>query len=219
MSGALGNCSPTRLLCLLGLNPSDEDDHVSDRVLIMLDPNDREGALANILYRIRACANDHEGALVRSLELVHRLVGLYRICKKSLRKREMTEMKRSIFEEGEQVGPGLRSLDPASLYCAFEQVKDGRKAEGKRYPLALILTLLMLGKLAGETTIHGIVDWIKERKGVLKQLLNWPKGFPVHSTYSAAEAPCDGQELAQVIAQVLIKARALQHRGAQPSRM
>src|SRR2546423_3821195 len=79
MSGALGKCSPTRLLCLLGLNPSDEDDHVSDRVLIMLDPNDREGALANILYRTRPCPNDHEGALVRSLELVHRLVGLYLI--------------------------------------------------------------------------------------------------------------------------------------------
>ncbi len=77
MSGALGKCSPTRLLCLLGLNPSDEDDHVSDRVLIMLDPNDREGAEASILYRIRPCPNDHEGALVRSLELVHRLVGLY----------------------------------------------------------------------------------------------------------------------------------------------
>ena len=77
MCGALGKCSPTRFLCLLGFNPSDEDDHVSDRVLIMLDPNDREGALANILYRIRPCPNDHEGALVRSLELVHRLVGLY----------------------------------------------------------------------------------------------------------------------------------------------
>jgi predicted transposase YbfD/YdcC len=119
----------------------------------------------------------------------------------------MTEMKRSIFEEGEQVSPGLRSLDPASLYCAFEQVKDGRKAKGKRYPLALILTLLMLGKLAGETTIHGIVDWIKERKGVLKQLLNWPKEFPVNSTYSAALAACDGQ------------ARAAEEGGAEPGRV
>jgi hypothetical protein len=51
------------------------------------------------------------------------------------------------------------------LYCAFEQVKDGRKAQGKRYPLALLLTLLMLGKMAGETTINGRVDWVKERKG------------------------------------------------------
>src|SRR5919109_1349411 len=113
----------------------------------------------------------------------------------------MTEMELSIFDGGGQVGQGSLSIDPTSLYCAFEQVKDGRKQKGKRYPLALLLTLLMLGKLAGETTIAGIVDWIKERKGMLKELLNWPKRFPVNSTYSAAEASCDGQELAQSIAQ------------------
>jgi hypothetical protein len=50
------------------------------------------------------------------------------------------------------------SIDPASLYCAFEQVADGRKQKSKRYPLPLLLTLLLLGKLAGETTINGIVD-------------------------------------------------------------
>src|SRR5947207_13466260 len=138
---------------------------------------------------------------------------------KSLRKREMTEMKRSIFDEGEQVGQGSLSIDPACLERAFEHVKDGRKKKGQRYPLALILTLLMLGKLAGETTINGIVDWIKERKGMLKQLLNWPKGFPVNSTYSVAEASCDGQELAQAIAQVLIKARAAEEGSAEPGRV
>src|SRR5256886_16391326 len=79
----------------------------------------------------------------------------------------------------------------------------------------LILTLLMLGKLAGETTINGIVDWIKERKGMLKKLLNWPKGFPENSTYSVALAACDGQELAQV----LIKARAEEQRGAEARRV
>src|SRR5438270_10604807 len=106
-------------------------------------------------------------------------------------------MKLSVFEEIEQGDQEALRIDAASLYRAFEQVKDGRKAKGKRYPLALILTLLMLGKLAGETTIAGIVDWIKERKALLKHLLNWPKGFPVNSTYSVALAACDGQELAQ----------------------
>ncbi len=128
-------------------------------------------------------------------------------------------MELSIFDGGEQVSQGSISIDPASLYRAFEQVKDGRKQKGKRYPLALMLTLLMLGKLAGETTIHGIVDWIKERKALLKKLLNWPKGFPVNSTYSAALAACDGQELAQAIAHVLIKARAAEERAAQARRV
>lgn len=131
----------------------------------------------------------------------------------------MTKMYLSIFDEGEQVGQDSFTIDAASLYRAFEQVKDGRKRKGKRYPLALILALLMLGKLAGEKSINGIVDWVKERKALLKRQLNWPKGFPVNSTSSAALAGCDGQEIAKVIAQVLVKARAVEQCGAEPSRL
>jgi hypothetical protein len=64
----------------------------------------------------------------------------------------------SIFDTGEQGGPGPLVIDAASIYRAFEQVKDERKAKGKRYPLAFVLTVLMLGKLAGEKGINGIVD-------------------------------------------------------------
>ena len=92
------------------------------------------------------------------------------------------------------------SIDPASLYSAFEQVRDGRKKKGKRYPLPLLLTLLMLGKLAGETTVNGIVDWIKERQGWLRGQLNWPKRFPTNSTYSEALARCDAEQIVTVIA-------------------
>lgn len=56
----------------------------------------------------------------------------------------MTYMYLSIFESG---GEGISS-DPASLYRAFEQVREGRGKKGKRYQLPLLLTLLMLGKLA-----------------------------------------------------------------------
>jgi len=52
----------------------------------------------------------------------------------------------SIFESGEpEVAQGL-TIDPTSLYSAFAQVTDGRKKKGKRYPLPLLLTLLMLEK-------------------------------------------------------------------------
>ena len=64
----------------------------------------------------------------------------------------------SIFESGEPGAADGLSIDPASLYRAFEQVIDGRKKKGKRYPLPFLLTLLMLGKLAGETKVNGIVD-------------------------------------------------------------
>ena len=125
----------------------------------------------------------------------------------------------TIFGEVEQRKQDPLEIDVASLYAAFENVKDGRKDRGKRYPLALILTLLLLGKMAGEQKISGVVDWIKEREGWLRVALTWPKKFPVNSTYSEALAGCDGKEVAQVIAQVILKARAEEVCGTEPSRL
>jgi hypothetical protein len=105
------------------------------------------------------------------------------------------------------------------LYRAFEQVTDGRRKKGKRYPLPLLLTLLMLGKLAGETSVNGIVDWMKERQGWLRCQLNWPKRFPTNSTYSEALARCDAEQIVTVIASVLLKARAVEQCGTEPSRL
>src|SRR5271169_2778093 len=113
------------------------------------------------------------------------------------------------FDHPEQVGQEFVAIDLVSLYQAFEQVKDGRGKKGKRYPLALILTLIMLGKMAGETTIEGIIDWINGRKKELKRLLNWPKGFPTNKTYTDTLAKCDYHEIAKAIAQVIVKVRAV----------
>jgi predicted transposase YbfD/YdcC len=124
----------------------------------------------------------------------------------------------TIFDEVDQMGSELGAIDAASLYREFEKVKDGRGKKGKRYPLPLLLTLLLLGKLAGETKINGIVDWIKERKEWLKRQLNWPKRFPVNSTYSEALMQCDGQEVAKAIAAVILKARARQQAGTASGR-
>jgi hypothetical protein len=84
----------------------------------------------------------------------------------------------TIFDQLEQLDQEALTVDAASLYRALEEVKDGRKAKGKRYPLALLFTLLLLGKLAGETKVDGIIDWLNERKKEIKKLLNWPKAFP-----------------------------------------
>ena len=65
----------------------------------------------------------------------------------------------------------------------------------------------MLGKMAGETTIEGIIDWINGRKKEIKRLLNWPKGFPTNKTYTDILAKCDHHEIAKAIAQVIMKAR------------
>lgn len=125
----------------------------------------------------------------------------------------------TIFEQVEQVDQEVLAVDEASLYRAFEQVKDGRKNKGKRYPLALLLTLILLGKMAGETELDGIIDWIKERQQEIKKLLNWPKRFPVSKTYTDALAKCDHHEVAKAIAQVLVKARGVERCEDEPSRL
>ena len=38
------------------------------------------------------------------------------------------------------------AIDAHGLYVAFEQIPDGRKKRGVRYPLALLLTLIVLAK-------------------------------------------------------------------------
>ncbi|HYU76368.1 MAG TPA: transposase family protein [Ktedonobacteraceae bacterium] len=98
-------------------------------------------------------------------------------------------------------------------------MKYGRKNKGKRYPLALLLTLILLGKMAGETKLDGIVDWINERQKEIKKLLNWPKSFPVSKTYTDALARCDHHEVAKAIAQVLVKARGVEQCEDEPSRL
>jgi predicted transposase YbfD/YdcC len=125
----------------------------------------------------------------------------------------------TIFEQIEQVEQDIREIDAASFYRAFEHVKDGRKKKGKRYPLAFLFTLILLGKMAGETTLEGIVDWIEERRNEIKKLLHWPKRFPVIKTYIDAFAKCDHQEVARTIAQVLVKSRAVKKCGEEQSHL
>jgi predicted transposase YbfD/YdcC len=108
-----------------------------------------------------------------------------------------------------QVWPELLTIDAESIYRALEQVKDRRKAKGKRYPLAFILTLILLGKLAGETKLDGIIDWVNYRKQELRKLMNWPKAFPSNNTYINALYQCDGDEVVKVLAHIILRIRAL----------
>src|SRR2546423_6328737 len=125
----------------------------------------------------------------------------------------------STFDHGRQISQEPLAIDPSSLYKAFEQVKDGRKKKGVRYPLSFVLTLITLGKMAGETKIEGIIDWINLRKEKIKRLLNWPKKFPTYDVYTRVLTHCDHQEVAKAIAQVIVNARLVEQCGDEPSRL
>lgn len=128
-------------------------------------------------------------------------------------------MNRSTWDQIVQGNEEALEIDPASMYRALEKVKDRRKKKGKRYPLALILTLLLLGKLAGETTIDGIIDWIDGKKNELKKVLCWPKRFPSNKTYSRVLSSCDDKEVVNLLSGVIEKARAIEKCGDEPSRL
>lgn len=125
----------------------------------------------------------------------------------------------STFDGGAQFNRGAFGIDPASLYREFEKVKDGRGKKGIRFPLPFVLTLIMLGKMAGQKKISGIIDWVKERESELRKILNWPKDFPVHSTYDDVLAKCDEQGLIKAIESVIRKERAVEKCADEPSRL
>src|SRR5271170_408772 len=125
----------------------------------------------------------------------------------------------STFDGIEQFKQGAFDIDPASLYREFEKVKDGRGKKGRRFPLPFVLTLIILGKMAGQKKISGVIGWVKERESELRKIFTWPRDFPVHSTYDNVLAKCDEQDLIKAIEGVIRKARAVEKCGDESSRL
>lgn len=100
------------------------------------------------------------------------------------------------------VGGGVTGGAVRSLYQAFACVGDGRKLRGRRYEAALVLTLLMLGKLAGEETMAGIAQWVRERQSLLGQWLPLSR-TPCANTYRYVCAHIDAQELFAAVSNAL----------------
>ena len=61
----------------------------------------------------------------------------------------------------------LENFPVHSLYEALQDLADPRRDQGKRYSLALVLCLIILAKLAGQTTLSGATEWVRHRRMVL----------------------------------------------------
>src|SRR6266496_6825516 len=110
--------------------------------------------------------------------------------------------------------------DVLSVYRAFEQVQDGRHKRGVRYSMALILTLIVLAKLAGMTTPLAIAEWVRLRAGWLRKVLpETRERFPCASTYSNVLRAADAAQVNEVLTPVLTRARAVKRCGDEPSRL
>ena len=96
-------------------------------------------------------------------------------------------------------------LDVGALYAQAQTLIDQRKARGRQYPLALIVTVAVLAKLAGYAHVEDIADWAKLRCQELHVLFGTKRArMPHHTTWSrilgrAVDIPA----LEQVVSQLL----------------
>jgi hypothetical protein len=97
--------------------------------------------------------------------------------------------------------PLLFDLD--TLYERLRQVKDHRHRRGVRYPLAEILLIGVLAKLAGQTSSRGMADWAKLRREESQQLFALRRAtMPHFSTWSRILGrAADPEELERVLGQ------------------
>jgi predicted transposase YbfD/YdcC len=117
--------------------------------------------------------------------------------------------------EGEH---GAASLQ--SLYQALQALTDARRGQGKRYPLAFLLCVLILAKLAGQKTLSGATDWVRLRGNQLAQGFGITREeMPCQTTYSNVLARVDAKQLDAVISAFFVRWEAQSRCGSEPSRL
>lgn len=81
-----------------------------------------------------------------------------------------------------------------SLHELLRQVPDARAKRGRRYEAATVLVIILLAKMAGESTLSGIAHWARLREPWLKEVLGLNR-LPCANTYAYICAHLDVAEL------------------------
>jgi predicted transposase YbfD/YdcC len=108
-----------------------------------------------------------------------------------------------------QIGPNQEIhasgliYDLNSLFAFLLRVKDTRKAQGKLYPLEVLLVLMVLAKLASEDKPTGIAEWVANRVEQLVEMKLLPKAkAPCHMTFRRVlQSILKPEELEQLISE------------------
>src|SRR5690242_2614342 len=74
------------------------------------------------------------------------------------------------------------TIDVAALYQQFQTIPDARNSRGKRYCLAVLLTIAVLSKLAGYSSARAIADWACARAEALAELFELSRARMPHAT-------------------------------------
>jgi predicted transposase YbfD/YdcC len=108
-----------------------------------------------------------------------------------------------------QIGPNQEIhasgliYDLNSLFAFLLRVKDTRKAQGKLYPLEVLLVLMVLAKLASEDKPTGIAEWVANRVEQLVEMKLLSKAkAPCHMTFRRVlQSILKPEELEQLISE------------------
>ncbi len=129
-------------------------------------------------------------------------------------------MDHTTFSVPVRTGASLEAEAVTSLYHALQGLPDPRRKQGKRYSLAVILSLVILAKLAGEQTMSGVTDWVRHRGPDLAQRLGLRRArMPCQTTDSNVLARVDGQRLDAIVRAFFVRWEAQSRCGAEPSRL
>jgi predicted transposase YbfD/YdcC len=75
-----------------------------------------------------------------------------------------------------------RRVSPACLQAAFAAVPDPRRAQGRRFSVAAVLTLAVAAILANHTSEQAIAEWGADQDAAIKRALGFPKGVTPHQS-------------------------------------
>lgn len=125
-------------------------------------------------------------------------------------------MNYSMLEEARELAVWSKESEALSIYQALESIEDLRSKQGKRYELALLLTCVLLAKMAGETTLQAICEWIRYRSRWLQEVLPTTRAtFPCAATYSNVLRGVDPAHVNQVLMDLLTRVRAEKREAAE----
>lgn len=92
--------------------------------------------------------------------------------------------------------------DPiTTLWFQLHSVPDHRRAQGRRYPLPIVLVLAILAICSGQGAYQAMSEWVENYQDVLKEQVSWLSGhLPDGSTFYRILSGLDVTSLEEVFA-------------------
>jgi predicted transposase YbfD/YdcC len=118
-------------------------------------------------------------------------------------------MNSTMFIRGISLPSAGVEIKPQSLCGALRSLGDKRGRQGRRYRAEVVLTLLLLAKLAGQTEIVGIAEWVRLRGSWLTEALGiGHRQLPCANTYRYVCQKIDLAQLNRLLADFFNRLRA-----------